>query len=165
MGNKLIVALNLLLISIVFYSYFLLESYNAEVQSLKAEIIENSQAKSLFDRLSHVDQAVIKDLPLTQIQNGTVTFSAKTHPSAINPDGCESNRGLFQHKVLFDKAFVDVPKMSFGITGMDFRDGVDHRLKIETTELTKFGFTINLVTWCDTKVSFAEADWIAYYLP
>ena len=163
MINKLLVFINLLLLSVGSYGYFLFQSYTDDVEYLKTNIITNNQIAGVLERLNQADQSLLKKLPLTQIKSGTIQFNAKGYPAVINPDGCEADRGLYQHKVVFQKPFINEPKVTFGLTSIDFREGADHRLKIEISEVSKLGFTVNLVTWCDTKISLAEANWIAFY--
>lgn len=163
MKNKLLIALNLLFIITGFYGYLLIQSFAEDIELLKANIIQSSQIQGVFTRLNQIDKSLLNNLPLTQVKSGSITFDTKINPDVVKPDGCEANRGLYQHRVRFENAFANKPKVSFGLTGLDFREGADHRLKIEVTEIRKSGFTVNLVTWCDTKISYAKADWVAFY--
>lgn len=163
MKKKLLLVLNLLVIGIAIYGYFLFQSYTKELDLLKASIIRSSQIDAVYSRLSQVDKSLLEKLPLTQLKSGSIVFDTKINSAVVNPNGCEANRGLYQHSVQFERAFSNKPTVAFGITGLDFREGADHRLKIEVTETTETGFTVNLVTWCDTKISYAKADWVAFY--
>lgn len=163
MINKLLVAINLLMVSAIIYVFFLFFSHLDEFEENRINSIQNSQVIVLFERLKKLERSLLNGLPLTQIKSGFMEFNTKVEPSVVKPSGCEANRGLFQHRILFQKAFDNVPEVSVGLSGVDFRDGTDHRLKVEVTDISKFGFTANLITWCDTKISFASANWIAFY--
>jgi hypothetical protein len=68
---------------------------------------------------------------------------------------------MLSETISFQKTFASPPKVMFGVSSVDFRFGQDNRLKAMITETTHSDFTLDFYTWCVTKMSFAELNWIA----
>ncbi len=96
-----------------------------------------------------------------QVEQGVVTLNKNKISKLMNPNGCEANRGVLNGRVDFKKSFAQPPAVMLGITQLDMIDGSNHRITVSATKVDKTGFTYNFLTWCDTKVWSANAQWIA----
>ena len=134
--------------------YFLMS--DLQVQKVKSE---------LTDINNSLDIANTKLLELStpvSIDSGSIVVTKTEFPKMVNPDGCEANRGMKDHTVDFNVNFRKIPKVVVGIAGLDFRNGNDHRIKTKVKNLSKDGFSVDILTWCDTKISYAKINWFAY---
>lgn len=140
------------------YKYFMdeLNNYNSEVQSLENRLLKVSKfiAKS--------ETKLKNNMPAVTIDSGSFIIHKSEIPKLVNPAGCEANRGVIEVPVDLNALFLEPPKVVAGIVGLDFRKGSDHRLKVSVTNITKDSFMLSFFTWCDTKISYAEINWLAY---
>ncbi|QDG35636.1 hypothetical protein FJN13_12890 [Alteromonas mediterranea] len=132
-------------------------------------LISNTNQLNLEERIKKIDSFLIKieekiqDSPsLVELDSGLITMTKSDFPALVNPDGCEANRGINKLKVRFNKKFLNPPQVRLALSGLDFRSSADSRIKSSVSTITEDGFTLDLLTWCDTKLSYAEVNWIAF---
>jgi hypothetical protein len=123
----------------------------------------NSLLTILFGSIV-LSQAVLAEEILSArlaVEQGILEINKDQYPKIINPNGCEADRGIINQKVMFKTKFEQAPIVMLGLTHIDFLDGANHRITVNTTAVDKTGFTYTFKTWCDTKVWSAKAQWIA----
>jgi hypothetical protein len=125
-------------------------------------------AKNTLNNIAGINQKAIGiDAQLTtntlgmQVDSGKVKIDLNNVPEIANPQGCDGKRGVLNKQVNFQRKFVSAPKVMLGFSAVDFRFGQDNRLKAMVTEVTNTHFNLDFHTWCDTKMSLAEINWIA----
>ena len=133
------------------------------------DLLSKTEKLHVEERIEKIDEFLInaerkiKNSPsLLELDSGQIIMTKSDFPELVNPDGCEPNRGLKNIKVLFNKKFLHAPQVRLALTGLDFRHGTDSRVKSSVRNITEDSFTLDLLTWCDTKLSYAEINWIAY---
>jgi len=100
-------------------------------------------------------------LNIIAFDSGTLALNDKQMPNLSAPAGCEANRGEFNKKVYFDKPFIAVPNVSVSFSVLDFAHGEDHRLRVKVKSVYSDHFVLDFVTWCNTRMSQAEVNWLA----
>jgi hypothetical protein len=102
-----------------------------------------------------------RGLNIIALESGTFALNNKQMPNLSAPDGCEANRGEFNKKVYFDKAFIAPPNVIVSFSVLDFSHGEDHRLRVKVKSVYSDHFVLDFVTWCNTRISQAEINWLA----
>lgn len=117
----------------------------------------------LFGSITFSQAALAQEILFARlvVEQGVLHINKNQYPKILNPTGCEGNRGAINQRVMFKNKFEQAPIVMLGLTQMDFLDGTNHRITVNTTAVDKTGFTYTFKTWCDTKVWSAEAQWIA----
>jgi hypothetical protein len=162
------------LVTVIFIFYKLPEHKDLQI---KADLLQekiaaldavHDQAISAVGNLEKINQRaigldskIINNASVVQIDYGRMTIDNKTFPDLSAPEGCKGKRGLLNHSVTFQRKFSSPPTVLAGITSVDFRFGQDNRLRATVTETSEKGFKLDFYTWCDTKMSLAELNWIA----
>lgn len=133
------------------------------------ELLSKTNNLHIEDRIAKIDEFLIKaeqkiknSPSVVELDSGLITMTKSDFPALVNPDGCEADRGISNLEVRFNKKFPDPPQVRLALSGLDFRSGSDSRIKSAVRNITEDGFTLDLLTWCDTKLSYAELNWIAY---
>jgi hypothetical protein len=132
-----------------------LESYQARYQT--ALDVVTAKAK-LLQKLDILSQGIPL---LMQVETGIESITKQQLPELAKPEGCAGKRGLNKHWVVFKTKFMEPPKVLSTLASVDFAKGVDHRINTKVSNVTKEGFSLDLLTWCDTSISKVEASWIA----
>jgi hypothetical protein len=128
-------------------------------QTLYQTALNDVTAKvKLLDKLEIISQG--KQL-FMQVETGTESITKQQLPELAKPIGCAGQRGLVKQTINFKTEFIESPKVLSTVSFIDFAKGVDHRINTKVTNVTKAGFTLDLLTWCDTIISKVEASWIA----
>jgi hypothetical protein len=132
-----------------------IENYQARYQTAIDEVTAKVR---LLDKV----EIVSKGMPLLlQVETGAESITKQQLPELSKPDGCSGKRGLNNLWVEFKTKFMEPPKVLSTISSVDFAKGVDHRINTKVNNVTKEGFSLDLITWCDTSISKVEASWIA----
>ncbi|PKG93006.1 H-type lectin domain-containing protein [Paraglaciecola sp. MB-3u-78] len=132
-----------------------IESYQALYQTAINDITAKVK---LLDKVEIISQG----MPLLmQVETGAESITKQQLPELAKPDGCSGKRGLNKQRIDFKTKFMEPPKVLSTISSVDFAKGVDHRINTKVTNVTKVGFSLDLITWCDTRISKVEASWIA----
>lgn len=114
-----------------------------------------------YQWIKGVEASIQAQVAQPLVETGVIELTAKRHKNLNNPTGCEKPRGIQKLKIYFQKPYTSVPQVFTSLTVLDFGDGVDHRIKVTVNEVTKKYFEIDFNTWCDTKMSQAQASWLA----
>jgi hypothetical protein len=132
-----------------------IESYQALYQTA----INDVTAKvKLLDKVEIISQG----MPLLmRVETGAESITKQQLPELAKPEGCAGKRGLNKHWVEFKTKFMEPPKVLSTLASVDFAKGVDHRINTKVSNVTNEGFSLDLITWCDTSISKVEASWIA----
>lgn len=132
-----------------------LDNYQALYQTAINDITAKAQLLNKLDIIS-------KGKPLfIQAETGTESITKQQLPELAKPVGCAGKRGLHKQKVNFKTDFIEPPNVLSTVSFIDFAKGVDHRINTKVSNITTEGFTLDLLTWCDTRMSKVEASWIA----
>ncbi len=178
----LIAIISLLLIQIWFVFLYIPEKITSQVQnatlneygakglSLKQRIVEyekkivNLQENSsdLHEELSVISKSIKSDLAIIRIESGDIVMRAKEIPGLLDPDGCDGDRGLIGRVINFPAPFNSKPKVFLSLVKIDFHSGKDHRLNLEVKDIEKDKFVFDFSVWCDTEISTAKAQWVAF---
>jgi hypothetical protein len=128
-------------------------------QALYQTAINDITAKvKLLDKVEIISQGIPL---LMQVETGAESITKQQLPELAKPEGCSGQRGLNKQRIDFKTKFMEPPKVLSTITFVDFAKGVDHRINTKVNNVTKEGFSLDLITWCDTRISKVEASWIA----
>ena len=139
-----------------------LNKHKIELEQLIVKTTElQTENKTLQQTLYSLAEAVKSQGNLNIVDTGTVVIDQNKIPSLSKPDGCEANRGLINQQIRFANRFSTPPTVMTSFQFLDFGKGVDHRLKTQVTNVTTMGFTLSFNTWCDTKMSHSELQWLA----
>ena len=112
----------------------------------------------LLDKL----EIISKGKPLfMQAETGNKSITKQQLPELAKPVGCAGQRGLNKQTIEFKTNFIEPPKVLSTVSFIDFAKGVDHRINTKVSNITTKGFTLDLLTWCNTSISKVEASWIA----
>ena len=110
-------------------------------------------------------EAIEANDALVRVQSGVILVSdAQAQESGLAVPGngeCSILRGLRGVRVDFREPFASKPKVLVSLTQIDQQPRGGAILKIEVTEVDAGGFNYDLLTWCNTIVARAVADWIA----
>jgi len=128
-------------------------------QALYQTAINDVTAKvKLLDKVEIISQG----MPLLiKVETGDESITKQQLPELAKPEGCSGKRGLSKKRIDFKTKFMEPPKVLSTISSVDFAKGVDHRINTKVNNVTKEGFSLDLITWCDTRISKVEASWIA----
>jgi hypothetical protein len=132
-----------------------LENYQALYQTA---IYDITAKVKLLDKLDIISQS--KPL-FMQAETGTQSITKQQLPELAKPLGCAGQRGLNKQTIEFKTKFIEPPKVLSTVSFIDFAKGVDHRINTKVSNITTEGFTLDLLTWCNTSISKVEASWIA----
>ena len=64
-------------------------------------------------------------------------------------------------EVVFAAPFQKPPHVTVGLSGIDASSGQNLRFNLLARDITREGFTLRFVTWSDTKIARASANWSA----
>ena len=64
-------------------------------------------------------------------------------------------------EVRFAAPFQKPPHVTVGLSGIDASCGQNLRFNLTAEDITREGFTLQFVTWADTKIARASAHWSA----
>jgi hypothetical protein len=117
--------------------------------------------EKINQRAIGLDSKIVKNTSAVQIDSGRIKIDNTTFPDLSAPEGCKGKRGLLNQSVIFQRTFSSVPTVLVGISSVDFRFGQDNRLRAIVTDASEKDFKLDFYTWCDTKMSQAELNWIA----
>lgn len=131
----------------------------SSLQNLAHITLNNLQ--SVNQRALGIDAQLMSNTLAIQLDSGRVTLNSKDQPELVDAQGCNGKRGKFSEVIPFQKSFASPPTIMLGLSSIDFGFGQDNRLKALITNTTKSDFTLDFYTWCDTKMSLAEINWIA----
>lgn len=132
--------------------------FNQVLVDLESQLTQIKQYEQVVRKIA---ESTEEEVSLFRAESGVISLSDKEIPSINNPNGCEANRGLVDKFIKFNRSFTTPPEVISAFTALDFGNGPDHRLKSEITNITNTGFTINFVTWCDTRMSRSQLKWLA----
>jgi hypothetical protein len=132
-----------------------LEDYQALYQTALYDV--NAKVK-LLDKL----EIIRKGKPLfMQAETGNKSITKQQLPELAKPVGCAGQCGINKQTIEFKTKFIEPPKVLTTVSFIDFAKGVDHRIKTKVSDISTEGFTLDLLTWCNTSISKVEASWIA----
>lgn len=89
---------------------------------------------------------------MTRVETGRVSFKAPTGTGL---------RGIPIGKVTFAEPFKRPPVVHMAISNIDISHTRNLRISAGVTEVDKDNFVYQFVTWADTEVHSAVANWIA----
>lgn len=119
-------------------------------------------AQKLKSAVGSLDANDLKALDLLNqpvIEQGTISIGGAEN--LLAPNGCVADRGIVNGRVNFGKSFTETPSVMVGFTYFDIYTETPIRLNLKVVSIDSSGFTYTFVTWCDTRVTGANADWIA----
>ncbi|TGO03518.1 hypothetical protein PN36_05695 [Candidatus Thiomargarita nelsonii] len=70
-------------------------------------------------------------------------------------------RGILNKRVNFKRKFQAAPVVMLSLIFLDIIEGNNHRIRVNVKQVDKRGFSYEFVTWCNTKVYRARAQWTA----
>ena len=132
-----------------------IETYQALYQTAINDVTAKVRLLDKVDIISQGTQLFM------QVETGAESITKEQIPELAKPEGCSGKRGLNKQRIDFKTKFMEPPKILSTISSVDFAKGVDHRINTKVTSVTKEGFSLDLITWCDTRISKVEASWIA----
>ncbi|KAM6496807.1 hypothetical protein JOM56_007280 [Amanita muscaria] len=104
----------------------------------------------------------------TKIYSG-ILDSLNLAPANLDILCGEHKRNLFRYpnspsdvRINFERPFVTPPKVVVFFSAIDLANSTNWRLSTTATNLDKKGFTLNISTWGDTILYYAQVWWIAY---
>ena len=74
--------------------------------------------------------------------------------------GTQSDR-VFQHHIVFERAFSAPPLVHTGIVGIDVSKDDNVRVRVRAVDITSNGFILEAATWLNTKIWSVEVSWLA----
>lgn len=132
------------------------------LQEIVAESYTQSQEiKSTASWLASLRMKAENNLSLMRAEADTFSINKKEYPQLSDPEGCQANRGAFGTRISFQRPFSSPPELMVSLSTLDFAHGEDHRIRVKVKEVTSEYFVVDLVTWCDTRTSQAEINWLA----
>lgn len=107
----------------------------------------------LEERLDEVEARQLR------IESGIVILNSENYPAALNNRG--TDRGMVDARKDFEVPFQSAPKVVFGLSTLDIHTEAT-RVDVRVTSIDERGFTYEFVTWGDTRLRWARANWMAY---
>lgn len=139
-----------------------LNKKSEELSSLISEMEQNTKKLSLSGQaIDTANKKLLDNIYPIHVETGFLRMDKATIPKLTDIEGCVEKRGLFEVEIPFDKPFTQPPKVTLGLSAIDFWKGSDHRIKAEVAKIGNGSFIASLYTWCDTKLSLAEFSWTA----
>ncbi len=89
---------------------------------------------------------------------GTMTEGWNLHEAG---EDCAQAPRVFTVDVIFGMPFVLPPVIQVSLTGFDLDQAHTARLKVTAKDITAEGFKVDITTWEDSRVYFAEFTWLA----
>ena len=77
------------------------------------------------------------------------------------PRGREGQRGELSGRVNFPEPFSSPPQVLLALSGLDFASDRNIRIRAIASKVDEAGFDYLLYTWCNTRVWWIRASWIA----
>ena len=107
-------------------------------------------------------EALKKEAGEVRVQTGRVHITRDAMPELLQPN-CRSHveRGEKHGRVDFQEPFASTPKVIMALAGIDMFHEAHGRFHVIVESVGAKGFEYRFVTWCDTRLYWAEAYWIA----
>ena len=110
-------------------------------------------------------RAIVNTWSDTILYQSTISWLRVT---TDNPYGLQAGRfdgspAKASTLITFSLPYEKPPAVVVWLSGLDLGTGSNWRLKVETKNITREGFTITLGTWSDTVRHSASANWIAHH--
>lgn len=99
--------------------------------------------------------------PLVGVQIITAMGEVFNHVDSHEPMWAGSGDREVRVPVSFAAPFHRPPHVTVGLSGIDSSRGQNLRFDIRAEEVTRDGFILCFVTWDDTKIARASANWTA----
>lgn len=77
------------------------------------------------------------------------------------PRGREGQRGELSGRVKFPEPFLSPPQVLLALSALDLASDRNVRIRAVTSKVDEEGFDYLLYTWCNTRVWWIRASWIA----
>jgi hypothetical protein len=100
-------------------------------------------------------------LVLAQAKIQSNKFSAGSSTPNYTLDKNSGDRSV-TIEVAFDKPFDVKPTIVLSVTSLDADTKSNMRYSIETSSVSRDGFTIKISTWSETKIFSIGGNWVAY---
>ncbi|HXN32613.1 MAG TPA: H-type lectin domain-containing protein [Polyangiaceae bacterium] len=97
--------------------------------------------------------------PLSLLSATVVLDSSLEGWSLLDPstDGARA----FRYHVSFSRPFSAPPVVQVGIVGLDVSREDNVRVRVRALDITATGFTLEAVTWLNTKIWAVDVSWLA----
>lgn len=69
---------------------------------------------------------------------------------------------IVEQHVKFEQPFVSAPIVQVALAAIDATHEQNLRFHLRTKDVTKDGFTVEMMTWSDTRIARATASWFAF---
>ena len=152
-----------------------------QINALDPNAIKEAQEKAMYDMegkkakiLIDIDKAnagvsITGDLRGrdVQVQTGTVEIHKDKMGGLWDvrdshcPRGREGQRGELSGRADFPEPFLSPPQVLLALSALDFASGRNLRIHAIVSKVDEAGFDYLLYTWCNTKVWWVRASWIA----
>ncbi|GLK65422.1 MULTISPECIES: H-type lectin domain-containing protein [Paracoccus] len=98
---------------------------------------------------------------IDSLQLITASGELFNHVDASLPMWAGSGDRIVRVRATFTVPFSDTPCVNVGLNGLDAAHDQNLRFRLDTVDVTPFGFVIEFVTWGDTHIARACVSWQA----